>query len=295
METMSDMTNISEMTLDQAFQRRLTNTPCAYINVAREVWVATEMCAQYLESVIDSIVVRDDQRQPVGIVGGFDLLDTIRKNPSRDFQYDNKVQDIMFKDFLIVEKDTKISDLVDKWKQTRRAFAITKNEFAGYSPISVRKMLELGVRAKTDKTISSLPKKKVVTFEPDESLGSVLEKMFENNTRKLLMEYSNKFITDRLILQEISNALKFRTDIDNLLDIPVNEICLEDTKTLKTDLRLDQLCSLMYDMEHPYVVYKDITISPWDVTLALMSEELKDGRREGRRVTCPHCGNDFSI
>lgn len=283
------------MTLEQAFQKRLTNTPCVYINLSREVWVATEMCAQYLESVIDSLVVRNDQHEPVGIVGGYDILDTIRKNSSRDFQYEHKVEDIMFKDFLIVEKNTKISDLVEKWKQTRRAFAITKNDFGGFSPISVRKMLELGVRIKTDKTISSLPPKNIVTFEADESLGSVLEKMFKNNTRKLLLEYSNKFISDRLILQEISNVLKFRTDIDDLLEIPVKEIELQETKTLKTDLRLDQLCSLMYEMEQPYVVYKDITVSPWDVTLTLLSEELKDGDSKSERITCPHCGNDFPL
>ena len=41
---------ISELTLDQIFSTILTDTPCVYLNQEREVWVATEMCVQYLES-----------------------------------------------------------------------------------------------------------------------------------------------------------------------------------------------------------------------------------------------------
>ena len=85
------MTKLSDLTLEQIFAERLTDTPCVYLNKKREVWVATEMCVQYLESTIDSIVVRDDNLKPIGIVGGYDLLDSIRKNPTRDFQYKTTV------------------------------------------------------------------------------------------------------------------------------------------------------------------------------------------------------------
>lgn len=286
---------ISELSLAEAFEDRLTNTPCAYINVERDVWVATEMLAQYLESVIDSIVVRNNDKEPVGIVGGYDLLDCIVKHPTRTFQYECKVKDVMVKDFLIVDKNTKIENLAQKWKQTRRAFAITPNDFGGYSPISVRKMLELAVRAKTDILISSMPEKRVITFEADEPLGNVIQKMFENKTRKLLLEFSNQFISDRLILHEISDVLKFSPHVENLLDIPVSQIELEEAKVLKTDLKLDKLAAIMYDMEHPYVIYKDITISPWDVTMAILNEQLKDGRTEIKKILCPHCGNEFPL
>ena len=48
--------SISELTLDRLLSTSLTDTPCVYLNQEREVWVATEMCVQYLESSIDSIV-----------------------------------------------------------------------------------------------------------------------------------------------------------------------------------------------------------------------------------------------
>ena len=83
----SNVESISELTLDKMLSSSLTDTPCVYLNQEREVWVATEMCVQYLESSIDSIVIRNDELTPVGIVGGYDILSHIRNNPTRDFQY----------------------------------------------------------------------------------------------------------------------------------------------------------------------------------------------------------------
>jgi hypothetical protein len=197
----------------------------------------------------------------------------------------------MFKGIPIVEKETKLKDLIEKWKDSRRAFAITPNKF-GYSPVSARRMLEVGVKCKTDITASSLPKKKIVTFEPDDTLGRVIDLMFENNTRKLLLEYSDQFISDRLILEEISRILKFQPDVENLLDIPVNQIELDEVKVIKDDLTLNRLCAIMYKMDHPYIFYKDIAISPWDVTVTLLSENVGSGEGITKR-TCPHCGKEI--
>ncbi len=283
--------SISELTLEEIFADRLTDTPCVYINKDREVWVATEMCAQYLESNVDSIVVRDAEKNPLGIVGGYDLLDHLRKNPTRDFQYDNTVEQIMYKSLPIVEKETKLKELIEKWRETRRAFAITPNPF-GYSPISARKMLEVGIKCKTDITVSSLPKKKIITFAPDDTLGKVIDLMFEHNTRKLLLEYSDQYISDRQILSEISRVIKFQPDVENFRDIPVNQMELEEIKVIKEDMTLNRLCSLMYRMGHPYMFYKDIAISPWDVTVTLLSENVGVGEATTKR-TCPHCGKEI--
>jgi CBS domain-containing protein len=272
-----DGSSVSELTLEEIFGDELTNTPCAYLNKDREMWVATEMCVQYLESNIDSIVIRDAEFKPLGIVGGYDLAYQIRKNPTRDFQYDTKVEQIMFKELPIVKKETKLRELIKKWKESRRAFAITSNRFRGYSPISARKMLEVGIKCKTEITASSLPKKKIVTFELDDSLGKVLDLMFEHKTRKLLLEYSNQFISDRLILGEISRMLKFQPDVENLLEIPISQIELGEVKVIKEDLTLNRLCSKLYRMDHPYIFYKDIAISPWDVTVTLLSEKVRVG------------------
>lgn len=289
----SKMTSISDLTLDEMLSDSLTDTPCVYLNQERDIWVATEMCVQYLESSVDSIVIRNDDLTPVGIVGGYDLLNQIRKNPTRDFQFDHKVKEIMFEDLPIVEKETRFKDLMDKWKESRRAFAITPNSFQGYSPISARKMLDVGIKCQSNISISSMPKKKIVTFGLDDSLGKIIDSMFENNTRKLLLEYSNQFISDRIILEEISKLLKFNPDVDNFLDIPVSQIELQEVTVLKEDVNLNQMCLMLYKMDHPYLIYKDISVSPWDICLVLLSEGVTE-RPEESKKSCPHCGGDIS-
>jgi len=285
--------SIAELTLDQIFSTSLTDTPCVYLNQDREVWVATEMCVQYLESSIDSIVVRNNDLTPIGIIGGYDLLSHIRKNPTRDYQYDTKIKEIYFEDFPIVEKETRYRDLMEKWKKSKRAFAITPNSFQGYSPISARKMLEVGIKSQSSISLSSFPKRKIITFSLDDSLGKIIDMMFENNTRKLLLEYSNQFISDRIILEEISKMLKFQPNVENFLEIPVSQIDLKEVTVLKDDVNLNKVCLLLYKMDHPYLVYKDVSVSPWDVCLTLLDENVTQRPAESQR-SCPHCGGDIS-
>jgi predicted transcriptional regulator len=284
---------LSELTLEEIFPETLTDIECVFVDKEREIWVATEMCAQYLESAIDALVVQDNGK-PIGIVGGYDLLEHLRKNPTRNSQYQHKTHEIMFKEVPEVNKQTKFKDLMDTWKNSRRAFAVIQNKSGSYSPISARKMLEVGRKYKTDLSISSMPKKKIITFQGDEPLRDILDLMFDNKTRKLLLGNSNQFISDRTILEGLSRITKFQKDIENFLDIPINKFTFDHIKVITEDLSFDRLCSVMNRMEHPYVIYKDIVISPWDVCLALSSEDIhKSEAKLEITKTCPHCGKNI--
>lgn len=287
--------NISSLTLEQLFPNTLTNTSCVYVDKESEVWIATEMCSQYIESNVDSILITENSK-PIAIVGGYDLLDNLRKNPTRNFQYESKIEQIMFTGIPQIDKTTKLQDLIKKWKDSRRAFAVIPNESGKHSPISARKMLEIGARCKTDYSISSIPKKKIVTFNSDDSLGRIIELMFENNTRKLLLENSNRFISDRIILGHISNVLKFQKNIENFLEIPVSELHFDKIHEVKDDLKFNHLCSIMDKMDHPFVVYKDNPISPWDVCLTLVSDGFTAtvGEEYQSVKSCPHCGKEIN-
>jgi CBS domain-containing protein len=287
--------SISELTLEELFPKTLTDTSCVYIDKGREVWVATEMCAQYIESNVDSIVVQE-KGKAIGIVGGYDILDHLRENPTREFQHQHKVEEVMFKELTQIEKNIKLKDLINIWKDSRRAFAVIPKESGDYSPISARKMLELGTRCKTDISASSMPKKKIVTFSQDDSLGKVIDIMFENKSRKILLENSKEFISDRIILGHISQVIKFEKEIDNFLDIPIKNLCLNYVKEIKDDIKFDQLCNIMDKMDHPFVIYNDTPISPWDVCLTLLSEDMTIPLTTEYKkiVTCPHCEKDIS-
>ncbi len=293
MKFSAEMTNISESTLEQLFPQTLTETSCVYIEKDREVWIATEMCAQYIESNIDSIVVKENGKA-IGIVGGYDVLDHLRKNPTADFQFEHKIEEIMFKGLPQINKTTKLKDLINFWKESRRAFAVIPKESGEFSPVSARKMLELGTRIKTDISVSSLPQKKIVNFSQDDSLGKVIDLMFKHNVRKLLLENSKQFISDRIIVGHISQLNKFEKDVDNYLDIPIKDLSLDYIHELKEDVQFDKLCFIMDKMSHPFVIFNDAPISPWDICLTL-SQDISAPLTTGYKniVTCPHCGKDI--
>ena len=59
-----------------------------------------------------------------------------------------KVEDMMENRFLIVTGKSKLREVINYWKQTRRAFAAVPNEFSDYSSLSAKKLLEIGMKIK---------------------------------------------------------------------------------------------------------------------------------------------------
>lgn len=119
--------------------------------------------------------------------------------------------------------------------------------------------------------------------------------MYEHKTRKLLLEDSNQFISDRLILGEVSRVLKFQEGLEYFLDLPIKQLALGYIKEVREDMSLSRLCAIMDKMDHPYVKYEDTVITPWDVCLALSSADLTGSfaMESLERKVCPHCGKDI--
>ncbi len=232
------------------------------------------MLIHYLESFTDPLVVRDDRFKPIGLIAGKTIIENLIKNPTADFLDNTKVEDIMEKDILVVTPQTKLGDLLLKWVQTRRAFALIKNSFYDYSPLSVRKLLEIGAKCKTTHTISEMPKKKVITFKKDDTIGDVMNSMVDNKTRKLLLEGSSQFIDDRVIFEKIKKELEYLHGVDNFLDLPINPLQLPKAQLISEDVTIPEISKIMYSMVYPYVIFKDQVISPWDICLSLQSKEI---------------------
>ena len=264
---------VAEKSLEELLPETLDYSLCITIEKGKEVWVVSGMLVQYLESVTDSVVVKDGEKM-IGVIGGKEIMENILKNPSRDLFYGTKVEDIMEKNPVLVSNQTKYKDLMSKWKERGRAFAILKNRWNHYSAISAKKILEIGMRCKTNLSILDIPKKPAVTYKPDEPLGKIINSMFENKTRKILLEDSYKYINDRIIIETISEKMKYLKDIDNFLDIPANTIEPEEARVIFSDLKINEVSAMMYDMEHPYVIYKDWIVTPWDICNVLLSKEI---------------------
>ena len=253
----------------------LTSTPAVSIKQENKVWTSTGMLVHYLESFTDSLVVTDEKDKPIGLVGGVEIIKGIFENPSSEF-FDNKhIKDIMDTELIQVTPETKLVELLEKWKKTRRAYALIPNQYHGYSAISARKLLEIGINCNTKITVTDLPKKNLVTFTYDDTMGEIIHSMFENKTRKLLFKDSTAFISDRIIIQNIAQDMNYLRNTNNFLDRKIEKsFKLADAKIIPENLNISDLSKLMFGMLHPYTMTKDQVYSPWDICMALLSEDI---------------------
>jgi hypothetical protein len=128
----------------------------------------------------------------------------------------------------------------------------------------------------TEMTISELPKKKIVKFKMSDTINSIISLMLKNKTRKVLLENTNRFISDRIIIEKIAADLNYLRDANNFLDLPAVGFSLEYAKVISKDIKINELASIMFGMMHPYVIFKDQVISPWDICLALLSDRFEE-------------------
>ena len=258
---------ISNCSLSELLQNSLTSTPCVNVRKNAKVRVATGMLVQYLETFTDSVVVRDDTK-PVGVIGGREIIQGMYKNPSSDFFEMHQVGEIMDNQLNIITANTSLNELISLWKKAGRAFAIIDIGNDNYSVISVKKLLEIGINSNSKFNMSGIPKKKTITCDKDSTFGEVMKLMLENRTRKILLEGTNQFINDRIIIEAIEK-FDYLLDNDNFLDVPVSVVSLDEAKTVSEDLNITEVSKIMYDMSQPLIVYEDRVISPWDVCMIL--------------------------
>jgi len=258
---------ISNSSLSELLGNSLTSIPCVNVRKTAKVRVATGMLVQYLETFTDSVVVRDGTK-PIGVIGGREIIRGVYKNPSSDFFEMKQVEDITDNRLNVVTADTNVNKLISLWKEVGRAFAVIDMGNDDYSAISVKKLLEIGINSDSKFHISEIPKKKIITFDKDATFGDVMKLMFENKCRKILLEGTNQFINDRIIIETIEK-FDYLLGNDNFLDIPVSVVSLEDAKVVSEDLSLSDISKIMYEMSQPLVIHEDQVISPWDICLAL--------------------------
>ena len=266
---------IINKTIKELLPLSFNTTPAVSIRKENKVWVAASMLIHYLESFTDSLVVTEENETPIGVIGGKEIIENIFKNPSSNFFDNTTVEQITDKNLVILSDKTSLDELLNMWKNTRRAFSIIPNDLGGYSAISGRKLLEVGINCVTDLTISEFPKKKVVTFEKEDMIKDIIKLMLEKNTRKLILRDTNYFISDRLLIQSIAQDYDFFRNIKFLERKVEESFKLEESKRISKDLNLTEVSKIMYAMMHPYVIYQDQVITPWDVCMMLQSDRIE--------------------
>lgn len=265
---------ISRYYLEELLPNSLTSSPVVSVRTFDKVSGVASLLPHHLETFTDSLVVtRDDQ--PVGIIGSLEILEGVLKNPTAAF-FENTISDqIMNTDKLIILKPrTTLSELLQRWRQTRRAFAIISNQYHGYSVISARKLLEIGVSCKTNMPVSSIPKKDIITFRKDNSVREIISLMFENKTRKLVLKDTSLFISDRIIIEKITRELNCLQNKDNFLEMKADIFRLDEAKKISGDLKISEASKIMYDMQSPYLIIENHVVTPWDIAMSLSSDDI---------------------
>ena len=263
---------LSRRTLDDLLPDSLFKSPAVSIRLTDTVGEAATLLPHNLESFTDSLVVTKDSN-PIGLLGGIEILNGILKNPTSDFFDNTTVGQIMSEKITIVTKETKLSDLLKQWQETRRAVAIIANQYSGYSSISARKILEISNTYGTPMTVSEIPKKRIITFNNNHTVKDIITSMFENKSRKLILQDTSSFISDRIVIEKIVRDLNHLHDIKDFLSMKGTAFKLENAKTISEDLSIQEASKIMYGMLSPYLIVKDQVISPWDIVMSLGSEK----------------------
>lgn len=265
--------SVSEHSLSDLFPTSLFKSPAVSIRLTNTIGEAALLLSHCLESFTDSLVIVKEA-EPSGVLGGIELLEGLMENPTSDFFDNATVDQKMSNKITIVSKETKLRDLIKQWQETRRAFAIIQNQYSGYSAISARKILEIANSYETSMTISKIPKKNMVTFDNNFTVKDIINLMFENKTRKLVLKGTTSFISDRIIIEKIVRDLNLLHNVKDFLNMNCSMFRLENAKTTSEDSSIQDASKIMYDMLSPYLIVNDRVISPWDIVLSLGSAKL---------------------
>jgi len=263
--------SLKDKSLEELLPESISSTPAVSINSDDTLAEVAILLPHHLETFTDSLVVTKNDL-PVGIVGGVEILDAILKNQTRGHLDKTKIVEVMNKNITIIDVKDKLADLADKWLQTRRAFAITPNKYHGYSAISARKILEIGTMHKIERKISTIPRKKIVTFNRKDNVEKIISSMFENHTRKLLLEGTNLFINDRIIIQKLVREFDCLRDSTDFMKTSSEIFSLEEAKKATDDITISSACIMMQEMQSPYLLTGQGVISPWDMVIALSTQ-----------------------
>lgn len=264
---------LKDKSLEEVLPESLFSTPAVSIRIEDTLADAAILLPHHLETLTDTLVATSDE-EPVGVIGGIEVLDIILKNQTVGLLDKTKIGDVMAKNLVIVNSKTKFSELVDKWREIRRAFAIIPNQYKGYSIISVRKILEIGLLFNIKTTISAIPAKNIVTFHKNDTVRQIIQRMFDNHTRKLVLEGTSYFINDRIIIEKLIRDFNCLREGEDFLGMRSDIFTLEEAINVPDDLTIAAACKIMRTMKSPLLRINDKVISPWDIVLHLNSESL---------------------
>jgi CBS domain-containing protein len=229
-----------------------------YVSHDDKLWYGTTLLHHYLGSYPDCVYVIKDG-VVVYAIDGKDVLEHIYKEQrfcpySLISELENKMP------IFTVSEDHKIGDLLEEWKKTRRARALVQRDDQSIFPISLRTLIEVCATMETDKKISDIQKKSKIICSADTDIMNMIKLMLQNRVRRIFIDDTTSFISDRIIISNIVNDYHVLENND-LNTLPTAVIIPPDTN-------IRDVARQFTLMPCPCILSDNKVISPWDVLMA---------------------------
>ena len=221
--------------------------------------------AETLDSFSDDLVVLENNT-PVGFIGGYEVLKTIFENPTFEFIKNTSIEQYFNKNLTIVDGNTSLEALIEKYKVNQRAFSviIDQSKREDFLVLSAKNALNAGTKLESTATLNEIEKKQIIEFSGEESIKIIINRMFENKVRRLRLKNSKEFISDRTILTDILRRDYLENDADylsmassNIKTIPVEDI--------PKDTKISTVCKIIHNTSCPCITSENNVITPWDI------------------------------
>lgn len=254
---------LGKCTIEDIMPHLLVYSSMATIDGKEKMWIATSMLVRLLESFTNNLVVMESET-PIGMLGSQEVLHGLYHEPMSEFFSKRTVKDIMSKDLCITFPNTKVSEMLNGMKKSRRDFALIQNQEGEFSTISARRLLEVGMLCNTQMKISDIPPKKITTFTKNDTIQTVIEKMLTHNTDILILENTPSFINSQAILEKISE-LNYLETTDEFLDAKASSLNLRNGRITPDSATIPEVCKIMLGMKHSFIMTQNNVVTPWDL------------------------------
>ncbi|MDH2908439.1 MAG: hypothetical protein PXX83_10135 [Candidatus Nitrosotalea sp.] len=259
--------DLDHCTIEEILPHLLVYSSMATIESREKIWVATSMLVRFLATHTNNLVVMEDDT-PVGMVGSREVLQGLYSNSTHAFFSEQAINNIMNKDLEMVSAKMRVYDLLKRMNDTRRDFALVQTTDGGFSTISARRLLEVGILCDTKIKVSDIPSKKVVTFQKEDSIGFLVGEMLRNNTDVVILEKTPLFVTPQIIFEKISE-LNYLEDVDDFLDSKASILNLKNGRIISDNITVPEMCKIMLGMKNAFVMTQNNVLTPWDLITTL--------------------------
>jgi len=228
------------------------------------LWLSCSFLALTLSTFSDGITIMKNNKI-VGFFGGKSLLEFVLQNPTSFALKEKVVQDLPIQvNLAIFSSGNTLRDLFVEWKKSGFAYSVIQDGDLHYL-ISVNSMLRFIELFDLPNTIAEIPKKTTVTYNNDDTIKTVLDKMFQHKVRRILHEGSTDVLSDRIIIDAICNEFDFFRNTPDFLSIKAKSLHAKKASELKLESKITDVARNMLKEDNYAAILNGQMISPWDI------------------------------